>query len=368
MTNLVHIINKEILRQKKCIRAVGMDLDGNLTDLHRPEIYNLMWENMLGFLPHNLRRQLQRHTFDDARQIVEISVGCVLDIQLGYLVVVGPKGEIISAKKGSEHLTRERISEIYGNGYKPIAIQPLNPDYDKPRFLPCCDGFDLVETIAKGLIAKIGHYPRISTLKQIDGALYSSHHFENGFKSLLFKHPENYGIVPDKQKREFLKNLNDAYTTFLLTNSNEDYARKILDALGVSDCFKIIITDAKKPACFSFGSPENRILLDRFKEAGISSPQEVFYMGDHLYKDAILANQYGFFTGLRMKQEDISELERKLTKYAGVEFKNEGKLMVPTNHVNEQQLSRLSNFLLHIYKHVNVLATKVQNLEPILLY
>ncbi len=367
---LVHIINREILNGKKKgqIKTVGMDLDGNLTDLYIPEIYELVWNTFLNFLPDTLGRKLQRHSFKDISKNGNFKVGWFLDTLLGYTVVTDLNGKILAVKKGNERVGKEKILEAYGANEIIEMSQLLNIDRAKPRFFPYSDGFDFLEGIIKTEIAKTG-VPLTKTIAhQIDHAIYQAHNSEDGFKRFLMENPEKYGIVPNKQLKDFLERVNKRYFTFLLTSSHKLYAEKILEALDISHCFQLIMTDAKKPACFSPYRSENKSLWEKLSESGVDYPTEIFYMGDHLYKDAILARDFGFFTGLRMKRVDINEIERKLDKYAGIRFERRGSIVIPINKDNETELKHVNTMLSQIYMYVHVLATKVQNLEPLLLY
>lgn len=364
---LVHVINNEILRQKRNIRAVGMDLDGNLTDIHKPEIYSLLWKSALSFLPIGMRRRLERYSFHEMMENADLGMGWFLDMHLGYLVLTNNNGKILAVKKGNKLVERQKILKVYGNDTIDIS-QPLNPDHDKQRFLPYCDGYDFVEGVVKSVIAKMGGSPTIRTIHQLDDALYLAHHSENGFKKDLMTNPEEYGIKPNKQLKDFLGRLRGIYTTFLLTNSSKDYTERILEALDITDCFDVVIPDAKKPACFSTERSENKDLWEQLIATGVSSPEEVFYMGDHLYKDVILARQFGFLTGLRMKRDDIIKVERKLEKYTNMQFETDGNITKLKTNANEEHSLNLNHFLFQLYSHVHVLTTKVQNLEPILLY
>tara|TARA_Y100000310_G_scaffold341787_1_gene442116 strand:+ start:16072 stop:17181 length:1110 start_codon:yes stop_codon:yes gene_type:complete len=365
---LVHIINKEIFRQKRNIRAVGMDLDGNLTDIHRPEVYSLLWDRTLDFLPEDLRTHLDGHSFDDMRTIADFKLGWFLDMELGYLVLPDKGGKIIAVRRGNEPVRREEIAKIYGNGREINISQALNPDHEKPRFLPYSDGYDLIEGVIKSAMTRMDGPPTIRSIQQLDRALYLAHHSENGFKQDLMENPEAYGISPNEKLRDFLAGLKDRYAVFLLTNSHQEYTERILEALDILEYFDLVIADAKKPACFSAERPEKKALWEQLAAIGIDSPEEVFYMGDHLYKDAISAHQSGFLTGLRMRRDDITEVERKLGKYAGMRFETDGHMIRPTTDANEETHEGLNHILFQLRNHVHVLATKVQNLEPVLLY
>lgn len=366
--SLVHIVKKEILERKREIKAVGMDFDGNLTDLHRPEIYELFWKNILGFLPDNIRMRLQRYAIQDIIQSANFKAWHFLDTAFGYAVIADQNGRILAVKKGNEHIRKEELLKTYGTDKTIDTSYPLNPDYDKPRFLPCCDAFDLLECAIKALVARTGGFPKKSTLKEVDRAFYQAHHSEDGFKRDLLENPEQYGIGVNKQLKDFLEKVHRYYKTFLLTSSPEDYTIKMLDALGISAYFDAVISNAKKPACFLPDSDENRALWERLNKIGVGSAHEILYAGDHLYKDSIPASRFGAFTCLRAEGTAISEIEQKLRKYAGIDFERAGHFVVPKNSAKEVQAGRLNSTLSQLCRHVHALTTKVQNLEPLLLY
>jgi len=246
--------------------------------------------------------------------------------------------------------------------------QPLDPDLDKPRFLPYCDGFDYVEGVFKSRVAAIFEGKGRINLSQVDAAFYKAHNSEDGFKKHLMKDPEKYGINPNPALKDFLTGLREfGYVVFLLTSSPQKYTERILEALDITDCFDLTMTGAKKPACFSTERSENAELMEQLHSVGIESPDQVFYMGDHLYKDIILARQLGFMTGLRMQSKDIAKVTRKLTKYGGIEFETRNGLSIPTNG-QKVSPSELANVVAQLYSHVHLLAKKPENLGPFLLY
>lgn len=366
--SLVHIVKKEILRAKRGIKAVGMDLDGNLIDLHRPEIYELFWKNILGFLPDNIRMRLQRYAIQDIVQSTNFKAWHFLDMALGYAVIADQNGRILAVKKGNEHIRKEELLKAYGTDKTIDKSYLLNPDYDKPRFLPCCDAFDFLECVIKALVARVGGFPKKNTLKEVDLAFYQAHHSEDGFKRNLLENPGQYGIGVNKQLKDFLENVHRYYKTFLLTSSPEDYTIKMLDALGISAYFDVVISNARKPACFLPDSDENRALWEMLNKIGVGSAHEILYVGDHLYKDSVPASRFGALTCLRATSTAISGIELKLRKYAGIDFELDGYFVVPKNSAKEVQIERLNSTLSQLYRYVHALTSEVHNLEPLLLY
>ncbi|MBI2650933.1 hypothetical protein HYX01_00490 [Candidatus Woesearchaeota archaeon] len=141
--NLVHIVNNEFFKQPRNIRAIGFDLDGSLTNLYNREIHGLIWEKILNFIPEELRKKLSKHDFELLNFNSDVSLGWFLDMDLGYLVLPSSDKHIIAAREGNVPLDRSKILKAYGNlASVDISFGP-NPDHDKPRFLPLCDGFAL---------------------------------------------------------------------------------------------------------------------------------------------------------------------------------------------------------------------------------
>lgn len=365
--NLVHIVNNEFFKQPRNIRAIGFDLDGSLTNLYNREIHGLIWEKILNFIPEELRKKLSKHDFELLNFNSDVSLGWFLDMDLGYLVLPSSDKHIIAAREGNVPLDRSKILKAYGNlASVDISFGP-NPDHDKPRFLPLCDGFDLVEGTVKSAIRKIEPSPPIPLIREIDRALYQAHHSEDGFKKNLAENPEKYGIAPDSHLRDFLLSLKEIYKVFLLTSSPKGYTKRILDALKISDCFDVTITEATKPACFYAGTPENKNLFDCLANMGVSQ-KEVLYVGDSLYKDSVQAQGFGFSTVLKMKPDHIAEVERKLGKYASVKFEVNGAFKKPVSERKEETPLKLSLFLSEIYYRVHAIVADVQHLKPLVLY
>lgn len=362
---LVHIVHQEILSLKRNFKAIGSDLDGNLTNLHDSRIFNLLWEVLLDFLPERLKERLEHYTFDDIKKFGEAKMCWYLD-RRGFLVLPDQNGRILKVHNGDTYLSRDKILELYKGGVIEIA-ESKRPDYDKPEFLIIGDAFDFVEAFCKTALAGIHGLPRDSTIQAFEEAWSKTHHDEeNGYKARLLKEPHKYGIRPNQGLTDFLEEANGRFFTFVVTASREEDARKLLDTLGITHCFDLVIAGVNKPACF-YAPISKNLIWQELANRGISSPETVFYTGDHPYKDG-WAKKLGFKIGLRMPRTFIDEIFRKFTKYAGVKFKVDDVMRKPVNKPNKEQLSHLSNLLYLFYTNVDVMYTKVQNLAPILLY
>ena len=145
---LVHIVNTEILKIWDQIGAFVFDLDGSLTDLHTPLIYNVMWESVLESLdkiarksksstPKTLRRRLEGYSFVELGKNGYIPLGWALDMELGYLVLTDINNNIIGVRDGEKIFPRVKALSIY-NFFKADTSQGANPDHQRPRFLMIC--------------------------------------------------------------------------------------------------------------------------------------------------------------------------------------------------------------------------------------
>lgn len=368
---LVYILNKEIIRQRRRITTAIFDLDGTLTEPHNPEMYELFWRTVISLLPpelKKLRKKLEEYNFEDLRGTADVPLGWTHDMKLGYLLMPDSHGKILESRRGDQILSKKEISSQYG-GIIPL-LPPENLDHIQPRFLHICDVFDYMESLIKNVLSQMQGLPRKSTIYHINRARYLAHNDEKrGFKTEMLKNPDKYWIRYDPKLKDFLNELKEIYKMFVLTSSKPEYAWQVLRIMGLEGCFHDVMAEFTKPDCFYDGHFHNRILLNRLARQGVKSPKNVFYSGDHLYKDGVYANKFGFFTALRMTPRQIHEVKRKLKKYASIEFQRDGAYYVahPTS-ATPQKLSRLNNFLFHLYSHVHVLATDVQNFRPILLY
>lgn len=359
---LVHIVNEELLKRYKHVQALGFDMDGNFTDLHNPFIYNLVWKTVVRFLKDgSMKDQLRHLSFTHIAREGHIPLGWFLDMQLGYLIHTNIEGKIMGVRDGRLPLSRDKILKTYKTGSIEIPQIP-NPDFNKPRFLLICDGFDYAEAYMKSVIPK--SRPRESTVRAIDDAIFQAHHHEDGYKKELREKPHLFGIRYNERLVELFDRLSQRYVLFLVTSSPEEYTNWILDMLGIREYFQIIKAGAIKPYCFRTPSESNGLWRE-LNSLGVEKPKNVFYMGDHLLKDVISTSKLGFLTGLRMRREDIITVERKLRKYGGIQFRQDGSLRIRSTGANNKAVSDLGIYLMQIYRYAGLLSPKVQYLEEV---
>ncbi len=364
---LVYIVNGEIQLQKDYIRATGLDCDGVLTNLHTPEIYNLLLQTVIRFIDDDdLARRLKNLDVSEFMVKGRFPMGWYLDNSQGTFVLVDLYGNIIQARRGINKLSQDSISELYKGGVIDLS-EPQDPKLKQPRFLPYCDGFDLIEGVVKATVASMNGLPKKSSLQHVQKALRAAHDDPDGFKSHIEKKPELYGIVPNQELTEFVRSLYERYFTFLLTSSYANYTKRILQTLGIERYFHIKIFNQRKPACFT--KPSNESYLWReLRRYSVNNPNNVFYMGDNLMKDVKGARQVGFLTGLRMPREHLISFQRKSEKYVGVVYRRDGNIKELVQEATQIQKGKLGYLISEIYRYAHVVTTKVQNLAPILLY
>lgn len=361
---LVYIVDGEVWPQKK---AVGVDCDGVLTNLHIPEIYNLLLKTVVRFIDDDgLAKRLKGLDMNDFMVKGRFPMGWHFDNDLGYHVLVDVDGKLIQARCGTNPLTQDNISKLYKGGAIDLS-QPQSSDAKQLRFLPYCDGFDLVEGVVKATVVAMGGQPKRSALRHLQKAFRAAHEDPDGFKSYIEKGPERYGIVPNQKLTEFIRSLYDRYFTFLLTASYATYTKRILQALRIEKNFHVKIFSQSKPDYFT--KPSNESYLWReLRRHQIHDPSSVFYMGDHLMRDVRGARQAGFLTGLRMTRGHLITFQKKSEKYAGLVYRRDGNIKELARKPTQKQEVKLGHLISEIYRYAHVVTTKVQNLEPVLLY
>lgn len=369
---LTTIVKREILdwKQEGEEGTVAFDLDNTILRPDKAKLFQLLWKRVLGYLDSASRGVLSNYTIEDLIRRSDFGVGWYLDMKLGYLLQIEPDGSIIIARKGKDKMPDEDIYKVYGKERKINLELPLNPDHDKPRFLLRCDIFDDFEFIIKSAVRTMHGPPPETTIMKIDEALWRAHR-KKGFKIELMAHPKDYGIVYDPQVQELFKRIDSSFSTSLLTSATARYTQRMLNFLRIYRYFDLVIHGLKKPACFQPEHENHSELMERFRHAGLDTSKRILYVGDHLYKDAVIASQSIFMPVLVMDSFDLYEVMRKLGKYAGIEFERQGRLLVPKNgehSINVEKDTRTSNYLDLILKHVYAIITDVRGLEPILFY
>lgn len=120
------------------------------------------------------------------------------------------------------------------------------------------------------------------------------HHQVDADDFLAYVHdlPIEEIIQPDAELRQVLREL--APQKWIFTNADANHARRVLDALGVSDCFQGII-DIRRMNFVC--KPDPQAYLIALRLAGASSPERCIYLDDAM-RNLTPARQIGMFTVL----------------------------------------------------------------------
>lgn len=364
------VLNSEFLARirNNGIILVGNDLDGMVTRLKDGKMYKLMFEDLLRHLPRKQARVLEQKGLEAIAREIPIPFGWFLDTERGYLVLPSAYGEIFEARKGKKPLIEEEIIRVFGEERTVSVEQNLDPDATKPKFMPYCDGYDFVEFIVKAYLAMV-HGPDKGLIAKVHKAVRQMHSKE-GFKEKLLKDPEKYGITANPSLKDALEKLRERYKLFLMSNSSADYVKRLIEVLDIGHFYSLVIPDAGKPAVFHRGTDQNAVMWRSFhgKRLGVESPGQVFYTGDHLTKDVKDAKfPGGFYTGLRLTRQELLTLQRKLGKYAGIEFEQHPHFLEAVPSGSEMKLDRLSYVSSQTLQRADVVTTNLEKLVPILL-
>lgn len=120
------------------------------------------------------------------------------------------------------------------------------------------------------------------------------HHQVDADDFLAYVHdlPIEEIIQPDAELRQLLREL--APQKWIFTNADANHARRVLDALGISDCFQGII-DIRRMNFVCKPDPQAYQIALRL--VGASSPERCIYLDDAM-RNLIPARQIGMFTVL----------------------------------------------------------------------
>ncbi len=366
---LVHIINTELWNILDRVKVIVLDMDGNLTNLYIPPISDLIYQNVLSLVGDKTLVDRIRRDFPKVPDDIHVPVGWFQDIHNGYLILPNIQGRLLAIKDyGATYLGQDAVQK-YGRA----TIDPeqgLDPDKSRPNQLLIADGFDNMDARMRLAVMQMKGYPIRKKLRMLHMAWRKSHdNLDIGFKAAIMAHPANYGIIMESDMIRFFEDASKNYTLVLLTGAQQEYAKKILDQLGISGYFSDKIFGVTKPKCFRDPNSEFWEALARH---GIKygSPKEkkksVLYMGDHFVKDTLYAHEAGFITVLRMPRSLIEIVVGKLEKYGGVTFRNTGKTSLRNSGLNNTAVQDMNYFLMKLYSSVDAMTSDVHHLGRIL--
>ncbi|ALM75377.1 TIGR02253 family HAD-type hydrolase [Thermococcus barophilus] len=164
-----------------------------------------------------------------------------------------------------EHLTKEEFSKLAGKPYKPIRIIEI----------------EITERLAKKYNFEVPEdfWQIHLKMHQLYGKLY----------------PEVVETLKELRKR--------GYHVGLITDSDNDYLRAHLEALGIFDLFDSITTSEEA----GFFKPHPKVFETALKKAGVKG-EEAVYVGDNPLKDCVGARQVDMISILLDKTGEKREL------------------------------------------------------------
>ena len=106
-------------------------------------------------------------------------------------------------------------------------------------------------------------------------------------KKEMFERPHDFLHLPDPSLVELFKAFKArGIIVGILSNSDAEYVRFLLEPLGIAPYVDFVVGTARKPSYFERG--RHHELEDRF---GVT-PGEVLYMGDDAYQDCVAPHKY----------------------------------------------------------------------------
>jgi len=293
----------------RSIEAVGFDMDYTLVH-YATEVWE---QRAFDFARASLLSQgwpVAELTFERSL----ISLGLIMDTELGNLVKVNRFGHVRNACHGTKMLDFNQVRDTYGN-------LPLDLPGPRWEFLDTlfslsqsCLYLQMVDLLDAGKLKPGLSYQSLSTT--VRDALDAAH-LEGALKSEIVAQPERY-VVLDEELVQALLDLEQAGKRLLLiTNSEWEYTRAMMSYVidrfmpvgrTFRDLFSLIIVQARKPSFFSGTSPAFHLVDD----SGLLRPHwgklelghvyvggnarliersldlrgdDILYMGDHIFAD-----------------------------------------------------------------------------------
>lgn len=294
----------------RSIKAIGYDLDYTLVHYNPVE-----WERRA--YEHTRDRLLERgwpvgDLEFDPDQVIQ---GLTIDLELGNLLKVTRFGYVIRAMHGTKRHQFSQLRRTYAGTVVDLAEDRwvfLNTMFSMSEAALFAQIVDLAD---QGLIPEVMGYEDLyrTVRDSLDDA-----HMEGTLKAEILADPARF-VEPDPQvPRTLLDQKAAGKRLMLITNSDWDYARRIMeyafdpylgDGMSWRDLFDTVIVSARKPGFFFDDHTlyhvvdENLSLLTphaglvepgavyfggcarRVEESLGISGDEILYFGDHLFGD-----------------------------------------------------------------------------------
>lgn len=296
----------------RSISAIGYDMDYTL--MH----YNVMaWEGRAyDYCMDNLKKMgfpVDGLAFDPDLVIR----GLVIDKEKGNLVKADRFGYIKRAMHGTQMLSTQAVSEMYGRELVDLRNESrwefLNTLFSVSEAVAY---MQMVDRLDDGTIAaEVGPLDYKGLYKAVGKALFRAH-VEGQLKSEIMSKPELF-VEPDPELPLALLDQKEAGKKLLLiTNSDFHYTDKMMqhsfnrflpNDMGWRDLFDIVIVSARKPEFFQMSHPLYEVVTGeglmrpcfKAQTGGLYSGgsaqmvenslkihgDEILYVGDHIYTD-----------------------------------------------------------------------------------
>ena len=292
----------------RSIQAVGCDMDYTLVH------YNTeVWEARA--YEYAQQRLLDRNwpvaglRFD--RELS--SIGLVVDVEFGNLVMVNRFGHVRRASHGTKMLSYEECRQVY-------TTAPVDLDDDRWQFVDTlfslsetCLFSQLVDLLDKGKLEQGMSYRELYAHVR---AAMDATHLEGRLKAEIIADPARYVVLDEELPLTLLDLKQAGKKLMLITNSEWEYTRgmmsytfdRFLNGGSWRDLFDLVVVSARKPSFFSGDNPVFRVV----DESGLLRPhlgplqlgevylggnarlverslslrgEDILYFGDHIYAD-----------------------------------------------------------------------------------
>ena len=266
-----------------------------------------------------------------------VSLGLVIDLELGNLVKANRFGHVRNACHGSSMLDFADWRAAYGSA--PIDLSEGRWQFMNTLFSlsEACLYVQLVELLDSGKLPVGLSYREL--YQEVRTALDATH-LEGQLKQEILQDPARYVVVDEELPQTLLDLRSAGKKLLLITNSEWFYTRhlmsyafdRLLPQGSWRDLFDIVIVQARKPGFFSGKAPLFRLVDDRDHytphtgklEAGqvyfggharliesslAVAPDHILYLGDHIFADVHVSKDLlRWRTGLIVRELE-AELE-----------------------------------------------------------
>jgi 5'-nucleotidase len=243
-----------------------------------------------------------------------VSLGLVMDLELGNLVKANRFGHVRNASHGTAMLGFEGWRDAYGTA--PIDLGESRWQFMNTLFSlsEACLYTQLVDLLDQGKLEPGLSYRALYAEVR---TVLDATHLEGALKAEILARPEDYVILDDELAVALLELRAAGKKLLLITNSEWTYTQSMMSYAfdrfmptgSWRDLFEIVIVQARKPEFFSRSAPVFRLVDERHNrytphlgplrsgevylggdarlvEASLGAePDHILYIGDHIFAD-----------------------------------------------------------------------------------